>query len=162
MAYKPVDRSFPADYLQEQHNVMRWLYENGLTAREIRQLTIGNLDESYREVKVTREHLEARYFTGLGGAYIDKWDEEVRISARGSGYVHFLFVSKLKSCYLFTREEPKSWRKAIACDSLYSIEEVERICNCEEIINRNVLTLPSKSATMKVSKLNITNLKPRS
>lgn len=163
MTYKPVDRSFSKEYLQRQYNAMRWLFSKGVKLREIQNFTLGNVDEETREVKITRREQVARYYSGLGMVYVDSWDEEVRFDVRGSGCEQFFLKQKFISSYMFTREKPKSWRKKIAVESLYSLSEIRGICSMDRIdpIDINVLTMSPGFGKIKVSKLNITNLKAK-
>ncbi len=161
MAYKPVDRSFSPDYLQKQHNAMRWLYSQGLKLREIQKLSFGNIDESSREVMVNRREIEARYFSGLGRVWVDSWEREVRFNVKGSGYENWFFTQKFRSCYFFTKEQPKSWRREIARNSLYSLAEIREICTAKPPISKNILTFKPEFGTIDITKLNITNLKAK-
>lgn len=159
MTYKPIDRSFSEKYLQTQHGAMRWLFRNGLTIREIQNFSLGNVDESSREIKIVRSESCAKYYSGLGRAFVDHWDNELRLGIIGSGFEYFFLKQSFISSYMFTREKPKSWRKKIAVNSLYSLSQIRYICSEDQIVSRNVLTFGPGFGTMKVSKLNITKLK---
>lgn len=161
MTYKPVDRSFSKEYLQRQHNAMRWLFAQGFEFREIQKFSLRNIDEDTREVVVFRKEFQARYFSGLGRVVLDNWDREVRAKVKGSGYEYWFFNQKFQSCYFFTREKPKSWRREIACNSLYSLVQIREICTSELPISKNVLTIRPEFGTMKITKLNITKLKAK-
>lgn len=129
MGYKKVNREFTKEYLQKQHNVMRWLYLQGLTTKEIKKFSfVRNIDEDTREVVIYRQEFDARYFSGLGRVVVDKWDREYRVPIAGSGFEFFLLEQKFVSCFMFTREKPKSWRREVAKSSLYSLSEIEKIC----------------------------------
>ena len=158
MAYQPVDRGFSLEYLRLQQGAMRWLYDNGFTYEEIQHFHLGNVDEGRKVVVASERNLKRAAQMVLHGG-----KPKLEVSVVGSRFEWFFLKSKFISCWMFTKEKPLSWRREVARASLYSIDEVRMICDRDTSAARRSKLLLTKTlvfGTMKVSKLNITNLKP--
>lgn len=128
MTYHLKDRSFSEEYIQKQHKAMRYLASVGLTSREIREFSIGRIDEDTREIVIKRKVRTAKYYDGIGRVFVDEFEKDARFPILGSGCEDFFLKDKFISCYLFTKEKPRSWRREVAKSSLYSLSVIEKIC----------------------------------
>lgn len=153
------NREYSQEYLNMQHGAMRWLAEIGLTIYEIQQFSFGNVDELERTMRVRRPVYSALYNreTGILDAQVS--EKFVQISLKETEYAWFFLKSKLPCTYFFTKERPRSWRKGIAKESLYSLLEVKKIIGrSKSKESTNALTITNFLDNMDLSKLNITKL----
>lgn len=160
MAYQPADRSFSPEYLRLQHGAMRWLHDNGFTYEEIQQFHLGNVNEGRKVVVASQCNLGRAIHMAFHGGGIKP---RLEVSVVGSRFEWFFLKSRFISGWMFTREKPRSWRREVARASLYSIKEIKIICDRDQTEAKRprlALTKPLVFGTIKVSKLNITNLKP--
>lgn len=160
MAYQPIDRGFSPEYLRLQHGAMRWLHDKGFTYEEIQQFHLGNVDEGRKVVVASQPSLGRAVQMAFHGGGIKP---RLEVSVVGSRFEWFFLKSRFISGWMFTREKPRSWRREVARASLYSLEEIKTICDLDEIAAKRArlaLTKPLAFGTIRVSKLNITNLKP--
>ena len=163
MAYKPIDRSYTSEYLKIQHQAMCYLASLGLTDREIREFSwVRSIDPDNREIVITRKVQKAKYYSGIGRVFIDEFDDELHFPILGSGCEDFFLRDKFISCWMFTREKPRSWRREVAKSSLYSLSDVAKITS--EAAKKPaewVLTKTPMFGKIRVTKLNITNSKAK-
>ena len=162
MAYRPVDRSYTPEYLAKQHNAMRWLAEQGLTLEEIRSFSFGNIEEWNKQLKILRSVRRVRLDLKTGNITSNDVEVWIKIPIKNTPFYNFFIKDKFPCPFLFTREKPKSWRRELSRDSLYSSSEIHQICG--KLLDRPIndpLTKVLEFGTIEVSKLNITNLKAR-
>lgn len=159
----PKNREHTESYLLEQMSAMRWLKEQGLSCKDIKDLSWGRVDETDRSIHfptpVTSYKMDLRTGKIEGATEI----KDVSIPIKGSGHEWFFLRSKYKSPWVFTKKIPKTWRKEGSREDCYSLKDVENITKLtsspvippllEEI---ELLTKTLVSDRMKVSIANIT------
>lgn len=162
MARAKINRSYSMELYEKQRLAMRWLYEQGFTIEEIREMSLGKIDEDSRAVMAKRKLTNIKYDLKTGEIVPIESEHWIHAPLSGSGFEDFFLKDKLPCCYFFTREKPRNWRREVARDSLYSLSVVQGICGrkCKDY-SVNVLTFISKYDTMEVSKLNITKSKAK-
>ena len=131
MAYQPVDRSLPPEYLKEMSKAIAWLAEQGMKAEDIRLAGWGMADETAREVRILKR--------------IGKLTWHKTINLRGTPVEHWFTKGRWYSTWMFLRERPRSWRRDIASSSLYSLAEIE------EIIESYSLTSSAERGRIRVA-----------
>ncbi len=154
-----VDRSYSHEYLKEQHGAMRWLAEQGIDPEDIRVFSFGNIDETKRELRVLKTIHTIRLDRKNGVILTADCQKWVKIPAKDSPFYDFFIKKKFPSCFLFTKERPKSWRREEAEKSLYSLSDIQMICGNKSL--NDPLTKTLEFDTIRVTKLNITNLKAK-
>lgn len=155
-----VDRSHNADYLQKQHRVMVWLYEQGISVEDIREMTWGSVDEEDKTFSLVTEVVHLQYDRESGLVKRDVSKKKIVIPLRGSEHEWFFLKSRIFCRWMFTRERPKTWRPEGSRDSLYSLSDIHGICGkLGKIDNINALTNGDLFGTIEVSKMNITKMK---
>lgn len=161
MAYQPVDRSFTKDYLKEQHEAIRWLYELGLSTADIRELRWGAVDEAEKVLKLNIPIAYLILDGKTGDIRKETETREFKISLRNHEHSDFLLKSRVYCPWMFTRERPRTWRREGSKESLYSLPDIREICGKPRTseVSENVLTKLLKFGKIDISKLNITNLK---
>lgn len=150
----------------QQIMAMRWLASQGLTAEEIRTFRwLRNVDQIKRVIVVDRPVWSYIYNEEQGIICKKVETKRVLLSPAGSGTEWFFFKSKTPSLFwVFLKYLPKKgvWRAEHQLDLLFSVDEVENfiktVAKIPEKVSTNLLTSDSKFATMKVAKLNFTNL----
>lgn len=113
MAYKPIDRSLPPEYLKKQHEAIVWLREQGMRPEDIRVMGWGAVDMTSRMVTIRRR---------IGPIV---WESKVKI--KGLPVEHYFMKSRIYSTWMFLKEVPRSWRREKAYDSLYTLAEIGEI-----------------------------------
>ena len=156
------NRQFTDKYLTQQHEAMRWLYQQGFTCEEIREFSMRNIDETKRTIRAFRDVTFIVYDLEK---HIIKTNEttnkDFKKKVSGTKYDFFFMKQRFTSTYLFTRERPKSWRREIAKESLYSLSEVQEICSSVvSLESTNRLTKLPEFDNIEIAKLNITKAKP--
>lgn len=158
---RKVNRAFDNKYLTQQYQAIRWLYEQGFTLEEIREFSMRNVDESERVVMAFRD-VDSIVYDMRNCEIVDRSTSKksIKVPINGSGLEYFFLKMRFKSSYLFTREEPKSWRREIAEESLYSLSEIRKICSsARPLKTTTTLTNVMKFANIEIAKLNITKAK---
>ena len=141
MAYKPVDRSLPPEYLDEQKMVIRWMGEQGMRSEDIRVMRWGMMDMTTREVVIIKR---------IGPIRIEK-----KVRVRGLPVENYLMKSKILAAWMFVKERPRGWSREMAYNSPYDVDEIEQIVSLKR------LTLNGRCDNMKVAKVaNFEKLKP--
>lgn len=165
-----VDRSWSPAYLQKQKEAIGWLLELGLTPEEIRELPWGAVDDADKVFIFRTKVTFLKSDLGTGEICRDEYDKELRIPLRGTKCEWFFLRSKIPCAWMFTREKPKTWRREGSKESLYSLAEMQEICDsfysvgpCKNLESDsiNLLTNPDNFANIEVSKLNITKSKTK-
>lgn len=107
---------------------------------------------------------------GTGEIQREECHKELKISLRGTKCEWFFLKSKIPCPWMFTRERPRTWRREGSKESLYSLAEMQEICDsfysvgpCKNLESDsiNLLTNPDNFANIEVSKLNITKSKTK-
>lgn len=110
MAYKPVDRSLSPEYLRGQRLAIQWLAELGMRPEDIRLMRWGMFDPTTRQIRIVRR---------LG---VIKREQLVRV--KGSPAENWFLSSKIYCGWMFIKERPRSWKREIAINSLYELDEI--------------------------------------
>ena len=165
-----IDRSWSPAYLQKQKEAIRWLFKQGLTPEEIREMRWGFVDDGDKllrlRTKVTSVKVDLVSFDTTTAEY----EHEFKIDLRHTQCEWFFLKSKISCAWMFTRERPKTWRKEGSKESLYSLSDIQDICRriypvdpCKRfnLDSINLLTNSDNFANIEVSKLNITKPKTK-
>lgn len=165
-----VDRSWSPAYLQKQKEAIGWLLELGLTPEEIRVLRWGCVDDADKVFIFRTEVTYIKADLGTGEVQREECHRELKISLKGTMCEWFFLKSKIYCAWMFTRERPRTWRREGSKESLYSLAEMQEICDsfysvgpCKAIESDsiNLLTNLDEFANIEVSKLNITKSKTK-
>lgn len=165
-----IDRSWSPAYLQKQKEAIRWLFKQGLTPEEIREMRWGFIDDADKllriRAKVTSVKVDLATFDMTRTVY----EHEFEIPLRNTECEWFFLKSKIPCAWMFTRERPKTWRREGSKESLYSLSDIRAICRKNHSVDPcktcnldsiNLLTNPDNFASIEVSKLNITKPKTK-
>ena len=131
MAYQPVDRGLPPEYLKEMNKAIVWLAEQGMSPEDIRLAGWGIADETTRQVRILKR---------LGPL---KWHKTINV--KGLPVEHWFTKGRWYSTWMFLRERPRSMKREVAVNSLYSLAEIE------QIIANNSLTSKADRGRIKVA-----------
>ena len=157
-----VDRSWRPEYLHKQHEAMRWLVSQGFSLEEIRELRWGRVDEGERTLSVIRGVVSVQYDLATGVMRRDEHEREFKIPLKETECEWFFLRSKICCPWMFTREEPKTWRREGSAAALYSLSDIQKICGKtlpESTISE--LTSSSVFGNIEVSNLNITRMETK-
>lgn len=157
-----VNREWPPEYRQKQHQVIRWMAEQGYTPEEIATATWGMADETTRALRMTRKVTTVQYDLKTHLLQRDEHEKTFYIPLKGTEHEHFLLKSRIYCGWMFTRERPRSWRKEKSRNSLYTPDEIRQICGKLAWVQyTSVLTETDLFANIEVSRLNITKMKTK-
>lgn len=156
-------RKHAKDYLLEEISAMRWLKEQGLSAKQIQSMRWGMVDESERLIHYPASVTSYWYNKETGEIQGTTEEKMIEISTRGSGHEWFFLKSKYMCPWMFTKEITKSWRKEKSREACYSVKYVENLTRdvpspvVPQLLKEiEVLTKTLVSDKMKVSIKNIT------
>lgn len=165
-----IDRSWSPAYLQKQKEAIRWLFKQGLTPEEIREMRWGAVDDADKllriRAKITSIIADLNSFESTRTEY----EHEFQIQLRHSECEWFFLKSKISCAWMFTRERPKTWRREGSKESLYSLSDIRGICRKNHSVDPckrftpnsiNLLTNTDNFANIEVSNLNITKPKTK-
>ena len=155
-------KDYDPSYLNKQFAAMRWLAGQGLTPEEIREMRWGAVDETTKKIKLRQTFFFIRYDLKTKSMIKDEYDREIYIDIKGSGNEWFFLESKYRCPWMFTAYPPKTWRKEGSKKALFPLNVIER--NIKDLSTKDstrVLTFSDLFANIEVSKLNITNSKPK-
>ena len=161
MAYKPVDRSYSQNYLEKQHSAMQFLASLGVPLEEIRTYRWGMVDEGDKKLTIQTSVRFVKFNRETGKMDAEDCQKKFEIPLRGHDQQEFFLKSRIFCTWMFTRERPKTWRREGSALSLYSLPEVEKICEGVKMdvdTFGNTLTNALKFANIRVSKLNFHSL----
>lgn len=158
-----IDRSWSDEYLREQHKAIRWLYEQGITPEEIRELRWGRVDELDKTFSVNTEVIILNFDRKTGLCRRDSYNKEFKVPLRDTECEQFFLKSKIYCAWMFTREKPTTWRREGSKKSLYSLSVIRDICGKlgTPISTINALTNEDIFANIEVSKANVTKMKTK-
>lgn len=144
MAYKPVDRSLPPEYLKEQHTAIVWLSKQGMTDDDIRIMRWGALDQPKRQLTITRR---------LGPI---KWHQQLNV--KGTEAEHFFMKSKIYAAWMFVKERPRGWSREKAYASLYTPDEISTITSIKPLTIEPIYDTIRLAETLDVKIQNLSEL----
>lgn len=165
-----VDRSWSPAYLQRQKEAIGWLFKQGLTPEEIREMRWGFVDDGDKLLRLRTKVTSVKVDLVSFDTSTTEYEHEFKINLRHSECEWFFLKSKIPCPWMFTRERPKTWRREGSEESLYSLSEIKAICRkfdsvypCKKFAlnSINLLTNPDNFANIEVSKLNITKSKTK-
>ena len=155
-----VDRSWSVDYLQKQHDAIKWLNKQGITPEEIRELRWGKVDDGDKTFSITTEVVYLQYDIKSNLCKRESYKKEFKVPLLGTECEWFFLRSKQPCPWMFTREKPKTWRREGSKESLYSLSDIQKICGKLALDKgTTVLTNVDLFANIEVSKLNVTKMK---
>ena len=165
-----IDRSWSPAYLQKQKEAIRWLFKQGLTPEEIREMRWGAVDDADKLLRIRAKITFIIADLDSFDLTRTEYEHEFRIQLRHSECEWFFLKSKISCAWMFTRERPKTWRREGSKESLYSLSDIRAICRTNHSVDPcktfnldsiNLLTNPDNFASIEVSKLNITKSKTK-
>ena len=165
-----IDRSWSPAYLQKQKEAIRWLFKQGLTPEEIREMRWGAVDDADKLLRIRARITSVTADLNSSKSTRTEYEHEFRIQLRHSECEWFFLKSKISCAWMFTRERPKTWRREGSKESLYSLSDIRAICRTNHSVDPckmfnldsiNLLTNPDNFANIEVSKLNITKPKTK-
>lgn len=157
------NRELPLEHLEEEKHAMRWLASKGYSLEEIRDFCWRDVDEFDKIVRAKREVFFTKYDREIGAIYTDKREKEIVIQIDDERVADFFAHSRIYSYFCFPSVRPyNAWRKEASLASLFSLCEIEDICQ-EELQKPciSILTMPAQFDTIKVSKENIEKTKTK-
>lgn len=157
-----IKREWSPEYLQKQHEAIRWLAEQGVSSEEIRLMTWGRVDDTTRELMIKKKVVFFQYDRENNAVKRDEYEREFRVQLRGTKCEWYFLKSKYPCMWMFVKFVPTSWRKEKTLDSLYTLEEIEAICG-KGLVNRDMSVLTNNGffANIETSRLNITKMKTK-
>lgn len=120
-------REYSKDYLLEMYSAMRWLKEQGLSCEQIREMRWGIVDETDRNIHFPSPVTSIKMNLTTREYEENTEIKDVLIPIKGSGHEWFFLKSKYKCPWMFTKQNPKSWRKEKSREELFSLEEIEEL-----------------------------------
>lgn len=156
-------KSWNADYLHEQHQAIEWLAKQGITPEEIREMKWGQVDESEKTLSVNKRVIALQYDRKTGLVKRDEYDKYIKIPLKDTKCEQFFLKSRIYCTWMFTREQPTSWRRDQSKNFLYSLSVIRGICGkvATPVSTINTLTNIESFANIEVSKVNITKMKTK-
>lgn len=165
-----IDRSWSPAYLQKQKEAIRWLFKQGLTPEQIREMRWGAVDEADKLLRIRAKITSISADLDSFDLTRTEYEREFQIQLRNSECEWFFLKSKIPCAWMFTRERPKTWRREGSKESLYSLPQIKAICRsfysvdpCKRFTSNsiNLLTNTDNFANIEISKLNITKSKTK-
>lgn len=155
-------REHSVHYLNQEIMAMRWLSEQGLSPAEIRLMRWGDVDETTKKIRLDQQVFLIRYDKRWNAMTRDSYTKKLWVEVTDKQLADFFFKSPMYCSWVFTAHRPKTWRREGSKAALFPVEVVEKYCqnNCS-IDCISLLTFLEDFATIEVSKLNITNSKPK-
>ena len=156
------NRVLPLEHLEAEYRAIRWLYEIGLSCKEIQVFSWRDVDEFDKKIRLKREMFFTKYDPGTGMILTDKREKQLLVEIDDREVAEFFAHSRIYCHWCFIEKKPLSWRKDKSIDSLFPLCKIEEICGgCENNSWISALTITQGFGTIKISKENIEKTKTK-